>query len=184
MKKIWEKRENESTKAFRVFTIYRNLPPSERNFTNAYIIAYKRDSNLYRDGIKKVPGHIRKWSVDYEWSKRAAAWDAYRDAQTEQKRLEEWADFQENSIKYAKGLISKGAQRILEISPSEIPAAVLDKWLQNMYKIMQDICLKEGNDDEKLLVEETTKVSVRGRDLVSDVLERFRDPEQTDTELE
>jgi hypothetical protein len=178
VEKIWEKRDTESARAFRVFVVYRNLPPSERNFVTAYALAYKKNLKEYHDGIKKVPGHIRKWSVDYDWVKRAEAWDAYRDKQTEQKRIDEWKDFQEDSIKYARGLISKGAQRIIDISTAEIPAAVLDKWVLNMYKLMQDICKK--NENEKLIVEETQRVSVVGRDLVSDVIKRFTEDEISD----
>lgn len=183
MEKIWEKREDETAKAFRAFTVYRDMNPSNRNCDVAYAIAYKKDIEKHRKGIKRAAGFFRQWSIKYEWVKRVGAWDKYCDQQDEENRLETWKEFKNNIIKYNQGLLAKGAERIYDISPSEIPANVLSKWMLDMMKAMADICqIEGGDDDEKFIVEEARRVYASGRDLVSDVITRFSETEDDSAE--
>ena len=95
IKKIWEKRDDETAKAFDAFCTYRNLPPSVRSIHRTYSIKYTKDT-------KQAPKFIKDWASQNDWVKRAEAWDAYRDQQTEAARIEDWEDFQENHRSFSE----------------------------------------------------------------------------------
>jgi hypothetical protein len=170
---LWEKREKESARAFNAFCIYRNLPPYERALEKCCQKLGKKWTGYH--------SQLKAWSSKFDWVKRAGAWDAYRDKQTEKQRLEDWKEFRENLAQYAKGLLSKGAQRMLQISNPEIPAIALSKWMLDSLKVMQEV--GEGQD-EKFIVEETQRMYIGGRDLVSDVIKRFTEDEVIDEQDE
>lgn len=70
----WDKRPDESEKAYHVFTAYLALGPD-------------RSHEKVRQKLGKSSGYTRqieKWSSPFEWSKRAAAYDAAQRAETEQ----------------------------------------------------------------------------------------------------
>ena len=61
MQKIWERRADESSKAFGAFKTYLFL--SNRSCTEVAKMQHK------------TPQHIRRWASKYDWQERAAAWD-------------------------------------------------------------------------------------------------------------
>jgi len=181
---LWEKREEESSKAFNAFCAYRDLPPHERNLSIAYAKAYKKNMSLYQNGPRKAPAFIKQWSAKFDWVKRCEAWDAYCDKQMEQERLENWKTFKRKLVLSADGLVSKAGQRIVDITNAEIPAVVVSKWLMDAIKIMEEYGKPKGEQNEQLIMEETQRMYVGGRDLVSDVIKRFSEDEDDNVEFE
>jgi hypothetical protein len=57
----------ESIKAYKAFTIYRNLDPNERSLQRVV------------SELRKSRAHIERWSVHWSWAERAQAWDNYQE---------------------------------------------------------------------------------------------------------
>lgn len=84
----WTKREDESTKAYRAFEIYRDAGPAERS--HEYV----------REQLGKASGYTRwleEWSSKYNWVSRAAAFDEH----LEEKRREEYEEEMTTGLAHA-----------------------------------------------------------------------------------
>ena len=131
-KKPWEKRSEETAKSFAAFCIYRDLPPFERSLPKVV-------EQLREDGMTTTLRWVGEWSRKYDWVKRAEAWDAYLDQQTEQQRIEAWRKSTEQLERLADAFIAKTAQRLIDISNEDIPAAALSKWMIDALKVLRDL---------------------------------------------
>lgn len=177
MNKVWEKQEKENSKAFNAFRIYRDMPPHERTLQRTCDKLGRKWGSYHTQ--------LEKWSSENNWIKRCEEWDAYRDRHTERQRLNEAKEMRENLAKFARGLLSKGAQRMLQMKEEDIPAMALSKWMLDSLKVMQELSLLNIEDgNEKLILEETRRVYADGRDLVSDVIARFSEDEDDTEEFE
>ena len=72
MKKSWEQLENESAKAFRIFSEYLSMETGKRTLLGAYRKAYKN-----KEKHKGAPPYIVKWSSDFKWEQRVRDYDHY-----------------------------------------------------------------------------------------------------------
>ena len=68
MSEPWERREGESVRAFRAFTLYRDTPPELRSLTR---VAQGWSAGGQGSGLSR----IKKWSRKHQWRARATAWD-------------------------------------------------------------------------------------------------------------
>lgn len=86
MGNLWDKRSNESAKAFEAFVNYRDMGPA-RTITGVY---RKMRSN---PEAKKPSGQFTEWAAKFEWDSRAGAYDSHlaavRQKAQEQRALEE-----------------------------------------------------------------------------------------------
>jgi hypothetical protein len=65
---VWDRRESETTYAYRCFCCYRDLGP-DRTLAAAY---HACQPSFHGD---RVPGHVADWSRDHDWVQRAEAYD-------------------------------------------------------------------------------------------------------------
>lgn len=77
MANLWERRENESAKAFEAFELYRGLGPTQRT-TRAVGKTCGKSASL-----------IERWCTRFEWVARARAWDQSIAVETEIKQRAE-----------------------------------------------------------------------------------------------
>lgn len=77
----WEKREDETSKAFAAFVVYRDLGPG-RSYDKAYRAAKGQNK-------RQASGRWREWAAKFDWLKRAQDYDAHIDLQTRQKNESE-----------------------------------------------------------------------------------------------
>lgn len=73
--RLWDKRPDESDKAYRALTAYLDLGPDRSLEKTRHKLS------------KESPGYLRtlkKWSADHEWVARATAYDTAQRAETEQ----------------------------------------------------------------------------------------------------
>lgn len=75
----WDRLPDESAKAHGAFVLYRSLPSMGRYVRSAYVLYLKEQGRDQSDiiGAKPHPA-FRKWSKDYQWEERAAAWDQHQ----------------------------------------------------------------------------------------------------------
>jgi hypothetical protein len=94
---IWEQREEETSKAYAAFKIYRDLEPAKRTINAAW-----RAASQPKKGEKpksdKTPGHFQDWYERHEWAPRAIAYDKYQRQIEEDARAEAQ---RENARKWA-----------------------------------------------------------------------------------
>ncbi len=77
-KELWDRLENEPERAFRAFEVYRNLPGRERTLIEAY-----RQHVGNPDAVKPSDTWSR-WSSEFAWRERAAAYAAHIDRMREE----------------------------------------------------------------------------------------------------
>jgi hypothetical protein len=87
---IWDRlaADGESARAYRSFTIYRDLGP-QRSMPAAWRVYRAEVSPGHKPGVAGVrcPGYILKWATRFLWTKRAQAWDDYQDQCQREARL-------------------------------------------------------------------------------------------------
>jgi hypothetical protein len=72
-RELWDRLENEPERAYRAFESYRNLPSAERTL----IEAYRR--HVGNPDAAKPSDTWSRWSSEFAWRERAAAYDAHID---------------------------------------------------------------------------------------------------------
>lgn len=88
----YEQLANESAPAFRAFAIYRDLGAS-RSLANAY-----SEYRGHAPGI--APGQWNLWSGKYRWVERAAAYDAFLDAEKRKLRERKLLELEEQRWRF------------------------------------------------------------------------------------
>jgi len=90
----WEKRPDETQRAYEVFCIYRDLGP-ERSLQKAHDAEYGEGAGNLR--------YVEGWSSDYDWPDRAAAHDRY----LEEQRREEYEKEMTTGLSHAGARVRK-----------------------------------------------------------------------------
>ncbi len=99
-KELWDRLENEPERAFRAFESYRNLPSGERTL----IAAYRQ--HVGNPDAAKPSDTWSRWSSEFAWRERAAAYDTHLDRIRErsiEKAIEEEAEKQAREIERMSG---------------------------------------------------------------------------------
>ena len=106
----YERQPGETAKAFRAFTIYRDMGPG-RSIRNVLKAVDKPDS--YRPVLER-------WSSQNRWVDRAAAWDDYLDQQARQAQVDALKEMYERHIQAAVAMQAKALKRLRGLSPDEL----------------------------------------------------------------
>src|SRR5918999_1138736 len=72
-RELWDRLENEPERAYRAFESFRNLPSGERTLIEAY------RQHVGNSDAAKPSDTWSRWSREFAWRERAAAYDAYID---------------------------------------------------------------------------------------------------------
>jgi hypothetical protein len=94
-RELWDRLENEPERAYRAFESYRNLPSSERTLIKAY------RQHVGNPDAANPSDTWSRWSSDFAWRERAAAYDAHLDRIRErsiEKAIEEEAERQAREV--------------------------------------------------------------------------------------
>lgn len=150
----WERQKNESSKAFRAFTAYRDLPINIRSLTRA------------AKALKTTKQCLNHWSQAYLWAGRCELWDDELDRQARQVVIEDYKESKERHIQLAKGLQAVGGMVIQELH---------DK-LQKSKDRVKDLpptearrMIAEGVTLERLTMGQATDLTGEGKDPLDDV---------------
>jgi hypothetical protein len=74
MTTAWDRRPDETDRAWAAFSCYLSMPPSERSFD---AVARKLFPATSGDIRRRNPGQFTVWSRRHEWKTRAAAYDSH-----------------------------------------------------------------------------------------------------------
>lgn len=120
--KIWEPLEGESSKAYEAFSIY-------------------RDMGIQR-GIRKVAQELGKsetlmsrWSSQYNWVERAAAWDAEQDRIMREEQVQSIKKMRKQHADLAYSMLIKAAKALKRLPEDEIKASDISRMVETASKL-------------------------------------------------
>lgn len=139
MSNEWDRRSNEPPKAFRAFTIYRDMGPS-RSIDKAYLSFSQQHTAIEKQPSgKRAAGIWQDWSRTYDWVKRAAAYDEWIDKELQKQILEERVnaviEMNQRHINMAKAMQGKVIQRLQSIQPEDLKPFDVRSWFEIAVKI-------------------------------------------------
>jgi hypothetical protein len=91
----WERRDDETDRAWAAFQLYRDMGAGKRSFAKAYQERYGKDSSA------QAPQFFRTWASEHQWYARATAWDRHLDAlniQAQEEEAKRWRDRRRNLL--------------------------------------------------------------------------------------
>lgn len=153
-KDLWERKENESNKAFQAFCIFRDLGAG-------------RTLAAVAEKLRKSYDLIRRWSKNYFWQNRADAWDKMISEKAAKKAAEEYAKMLEVQINLGKMLQAKAAKAIQNIDfenvsikslPSVVNAINIGVEIERTARELNLQKSEEKNSAENIFVETLTKI--------------------------
>lgn len=78
---VWEKLDEETSKSFLGFTLYREMEPANRSLASAEVEYHKQVSNEVREKRRQASAQITSWSRRYRWVERVQAYEEWKDHQ-------------------------------------------------------------------------------------------------------
>lgn len=134
----WERRDDESSRAYDAFGTYQHLHPTERSVDAAFRRARNQHQTSTTEAVssKVANGQWKRWAASFDWVARARAWDDHladirrREQEAQwQRHVDEYAEQQRKlndaALKAAVHLLAKAGQRLAAVEAAEIPLALL-----------------------------------------------------------
>lgn len=161
---LWDRQENESSKAYAAFCIYRDMG-SERS-----IEKIKRDENIR--GTSGVLRNLYAWSSQYSWVSRVTAYDDYLQEKKRIVKEKKIIAMAERHATIAMSVQSQLAKKLHNLDYTEIQI----KDIAGLLKVSTELerlslgMLSEYErqklelEREKLLVAQKVKVELTGKD--------------------
>lgn len=149
----WEKQEDETSKSFEAFVIYRNMGPG-------------RAIEKVVKKLGKSKALLERWSSQNDWVKRAQAYDGYLELKARQgkeeqylKDIEGYRERQKQmaitAIKSAMAFLKKANDRLKDLDLEDITPGALPSYFRAAAAVAE-IALK--NEAESLAVDELLRV--------------------------
>ncbi len=104
---LWERQLNESPQAFEAFAKYRDMGAS------------RSLAKVSRE-LCKSKALMERWSVDHDWVKRVAAWDAEKDRVARETQLKDIVAMRERHAAIAKKMLDTADNALSNINPNDV----------------------------------------------------------------
>lgn len=111
--KPWERQPGETPRAFGAFLLYRNLPPHERSLSRVAEMLASNSQKQRRPQV--ILRQVKRWSAQYGWVERAAAWDEEKDRQDREMQAEARRKMHERHASAGRALILLGMKRLEDL---------------------------------------------------------------------
>lgn len=118
----WERQEDESTKAYEAFCIYRDM-------------GIQRSIRKVGEQLSKSETLMARWSTTYNWVERAAAWDSEQDRVLRQQQLNDIKKMRKRHADLAEDMLLKAAQALKFIPVDEVKASDLSRMVEVASKL-------------------------------------------------
>ena len=132
MDNIYERRTDESTKAYEAFCVYRDL-------------GAKRSTYKVAEELSKSEQLIRRWCAKYEWEKRCSAWDAEQDKIARQRQMQEILEMRVRHAKIAQTALEKVSDALAAVDPEQMSNADISRLMDVASKLER---LSRGDTSE------------------------------------
>jgi hypothetical protein len=103
----WDKRRNETPKAFAAFVRYRDAGVS------------RSLRKLAREGVSPQ-AQLQEWSARYDWVDRAGAWDTQLDRERQAEQIDELRQMQRRHTVLATQMMQKAIEKIRNIDAERL----------------------------------------------------------------
>lgn len=134
---VWDQQENESVKAYEAFCGYRDLGTS-RSVDAAFNQARQ---TCGKPAAKRADGWWWQWAAEYDWKRRAEAYDAYLELKARLERedihRQELTAYRERARKTASAAaeiavaaLTKAGRRLSTLDPDHIEPGMLPAYLR------------------------------------------------------
>lgn len=120
--KPWEPLEEESSKAYEAFSVYRDM-------------GIQRSISKVSEKLQKSYTIIGRWSRTHNWVDRAAAWDAEQDRVVREQQLEDIKKMRKNHAKIASAMLVKAAKALQRLPEDEIKASDISRMVETASKL-------------------------------------------------
>ena len=118
----WDRQENESAKAFEAFCEYRNM-------------GIQRSVRKVARELGKSETLMARWSTNYDWVERAAAWDDEQDRIVRLAQIEDIKKMRKRHAELATDMLVKAAAALQVIPPDEIKATDVSRMVEVASKL-------------------------------------------------
>jgi hypothetical protein len=111
MPNLWERREDETPKAYKAFTHYLHLDV-DRSLVKVSEIIYGGKSTV---NVRQ----LERWSVKHDWVKRAQAWDDHQRAKEAREYEKQRREAKEDRLKMIRSLKVQVAKAVVRLKPGD-----------------------------------------------------------------
>lgn len=118
----WERQTEETPKPFEAFCLYRDMGP-------------ERSLRKVAEKLEKSDTLIGRWSSQYNWVERVAAWDNEQDRIARIEQLKEIKKMRNRHAGIAKAMIVKAGQALKRIPDEEIKASDISRMIEVASKL-------------------------------------------------
>ena len=127
---LWEQQENETATAFAAFVLYRDLGLGIRS------------TGKVAQELGKSTALIHRWSSRWNWVNRCRVYDQELDRMIRERHMSELYAARDRHALLAREVQEKVLQRLMNMSPEEIPVPILAQ----MLKVATDVELRALGD--------------------------------------
>lgn len=142
----WERRPNESVRAYQAFEAYRSLGPN-RSIDRAW-----RHARGIPDSPQRAPRRWQVWSRRWEWVARVAAWDAEEARKRREAEVDAIRAMCERHVAIALELQAKALARLESLDPDTLTPREVMLWTVEAAKLER---LARGMAKEHVAAEHT-----------------------------
>ena len=161
MDMIWDKREDESSKAYEWFCRYRDMGPDR---------SHEKLDQMYSEGVSKRSQTLR-WSSKHAWVERAEAYDAYLDAIKRESNEDRVRKTAEEHIDVADKIMELALSKLALLEGTEVKPHEVKGLIELSVKMKRDAL---GVAEKHEVNGEIHVDHEIGRKLSDDLLERSR----------
>ena len=129
---LWERQPGEGEKPWEAFVTYRDM-------------GGKRSNRLVAEKLGKSETIINRWSSQWNWVDRLAAWSNEQDRIIRESQIAEIAEMRKRHAELAVAMIEKAKAALELMEPEELSAVTLAKFVDAAVKIER---LSRGDTSE------------------------------------
>lgn len=132
--RTWEPLPGESSKAYKMFLVYRDLGPS-RSQVDAWRSCTGRPPRAEVNS-ENAPGHVKAWGTEHSWVQRAKDWDAHIARETEIGTIEGIRAMKQGNFAAALKLQQVALAALEGLKPGDITPGEITRMLVEAAKMM------------------------------------------------
>ena len=163
--KPWERQEGESVKAYEAFQCYLNLGET-------------RSQRLVSEQLSKSRQLISRWSANYQWVERVAAYESDLQRQAHAEAVKKARQMADRHISIAMKMQQKALQALKEMDPRDIDPKNLVAFIREATKLERENRTEIVKDTNPDTGAEAASSSLA--DVISEAWERRRQQNEPD----
>ena len=145
----WDRIEKETPKAFSAFSLYRDLPSTDRTITAACTARRK-------EGGKATERNWETWASRYDWRNRAAEHDSDLASRRRERMAKELERAQDGAVTLVRAALAKVAERIQGLDAEELAAGQIPAALKTLIELE----FKALGQEDRLALKHEGKIEV------------------------